>query len=245
MFMKKITALSVTLTLSASLMASSFASLPVSVDAASAKEWIQISERTSYYGETANGQPNGRGTIKWGNGKQYSGDFINGKRTGNGKYINEYQVDGEAHKVVYTGRWNNDKMDGEGTLTHKVTLPDGSVRWNQIQKGTFQAGVFHSGYDVIHAVADPDYSFTYKKGKELLVVMGTNQNMKKNWANGTMFSAQYKNGSVNHNYSIFPANSAAEQRQNDAALRYFKNIQAKVAPHLQQFEALSKQVPLK
>lgn len=245
MFMKKITALSVTLTLSASLIATSLAPLPGSVDAASAKEWIQISERTSYYGETANGQPNGRGTIKWGNGKQYSGEFINGKRTGNGKYINEYQVDGESHKVVYTGRWNNDKMDGEGILTHKVTLPDGSVRWNQIQKGTFQAGVFQSGYDVIHAVADPDYSFTYKKGKESLEIMGFNQNMKQAWAAGTMFSVHYKNGNINKKSSIFPANSAAEQRQNDAAIRYFKSIQSKVNPHLEQFEALSKQVPLK
>lgn len=245
MFMKKITALSVTLTLSASLIAASLTPLPGSVDAASAKEWIQISERTSYYGEAANGQPNGRGTIKWGNGKQYSGGFMNGKRTGNGKYINEYQVDGETHKVVYTGRWNNDKMDGEGTLTHKVTLPDGSVRWNQIQKGTFQAGVFQSGYDVIHAVADPDYSFTYKKGKESLEIMGFNQNMKQAWAAGTMFSVHYKNGNINKKSSIFPANSAAEQRQNDAAIRYFKSIQSKVNPHLEQFEALSKQVPLK
>lgn len=245
MFMKKIIALSVTLTLSASLIAASLAPLPGSVDAASAKEWIQISERTSYYGEAANGQPNGRGTIKWGNGKQYSGEFMNGKRTGNGKYINEYQVDGETHKVVYTGRWNNDKMDGEGTLTHKVTLPDGSVRWNQIQKGTFQAGVFQSGYDVIHAVADPDYSFTYKKGQESLEIMGFNQNMKQAWAAGTMFSVHYKNGNINKKSSIFPANSAAEQRQNDAAIRYFKSIQSKVNPHLEQFEALSKQVPLK
>lgn len=245
MFMKKITALSVTLTLSASLIATSLAPLPGSVDAASAKEWIQISERTSYYGEAANGQPNGRGTIKWGNGKQYSGEFINGKRTGNGKYINEYQVDGETHKVVYTGRWTHDKMDGEGILTHKVTLPDGSVRWNQIQKGTFQGGVFQSGYDVIHAVADPDYSFTYKKGKESLEIMGFNQNMKQAWAAGTMFSVHYKNGNINKKSSIFPANSAAEQRQKDAAIRYFKSIQSKVNPHLEQFEALSKQVPLK
>ncbi len=245
MFMKKITALSVTLTLSASIMASSLASLPVSVDATSAKEWIQISERTSYYGEAANGQPNGRGTIKWGNGKQYSGEFINGKRTGNGKYINEYQVDGETHKVVYTGRWSNDKMDGEGILTHKVTLPDGSVRWNQIQKGTFQAGVFQSGYDVTHAIADPDYNFIYKKGQESLEIMGFNQNIKKAWAAGTMFSVHYRNGSINKKSSVFPANSAAEQRQNDAAIQYFKSIQNKVAPHLEQFEALSKQVPLK
>ena len=101
--------------------------------------------------------------------------------------------------MVYIGRWNNDKMDGEGILTHKVTLPDGSVRWNQIQKGTFQAGVFQSGYDVIHAVADPDYSFTYKKGKESLEIMGFNRNMKQAWAAGTMFSVHYKNGNINKN----------------------------------------------
>ncbi|KOP66958.1 hypothetical protein AMS62_18200 [Bacillus sp. FJAT-18019] len=241
--MKKIMALTVSLTLSVSLISASL--VTVSVNAAPVKEWIQISEKTSYYGETANGQPHGRGTIKWGNGKQYSGDFTNGKRTGNGKYINEYQVDGETHKVVYTGLWSNDKMDGEGILTHKVTLPDGSVRWNQIQKGTFQAGIFQNGYDVIHAIADPDYSFTYKNGKESLVIMGSNQNMKKAWATGTMFSVHYKNGTINKKYSIFPANSAAEQRLNDAAIQYFKSIQTKVAPHLQQFEALSKQVPLK
>jgi len=243
MFMKKITALTVSLTLSFSLISTSLAA--VSANAASNKEWIQISESTSYYGEAANGQPHGHGTIKWGNGKQYSGEFMNGKRTGNGKYINEYQLDGETHKVVYTGRWNNDKMDGDGILTHKVTMSEEAVRWNQIQKGTFQAGIFQSGYDVIHAIADPDYSFTYKKGKESLVIMGSNQNMKKAWATGTMFSVHYKNGPVNKKYSIFPANSAAEQRQNDAAIQYLKSIQTKVAPHLTQFEALSKQVPLK
>lgn len=243
MLMKKITAFTVSLTLSFSLISTSLT--PVSVHAAPIKEWIQISESTSYYGETANAQPHGRGTIKWGNGKQYSGDFINGKRTGHGKYINEYQVDGEVHKVVYTGSWNNDKMDGEGILTHKVTMPDGAVRWNQIQKGTFHAGTLQSGYDVIHAIADPDYSFTYKKDKESLVIMGSNQNMKKAWATGTMFSVHYKNGTVNKKYSIFPANSATEQRQNDAAIQYLKSIQTKVAPHLTQFEALSKQVPLK
>ncbi|KZS44371.1 hypothetical protein AWU65_30395 [Paenibacillus glucanolyticus] len=245
--MQKIKALSITLACALSLFASSLVPAPASADAnaASAKEWIQISARTSYYGETANGQPHGRGTIKWGEDKQYSGDFVNGKRTGTGKYMNQYQADDEEHKVVYNGSWTDDKMDGEGLQTHKVTLPDGTVRWNQLQKGTFKAGVFQSGYDVIHAVADPDYSFTYKNGKELLTIMGSNQNMKKAWAAASMFSVQYKNGSVNKSYSIFPASTAAEQRQNDAAKKYLKSIQNKINPHLLQFEALSKQVPLK
>lgn len=243
--MKKMTALSLTLAMSLSLAASSLALATPSADADSAKEWIQISTRTSYFGETANGQPHGRGTIKWGEDKQYSGDFNNGKRTGTGKYINQFQEDDEKHKVVYNGSWKDDKMDGEGIQTHKVTLPDGTVRWNQIQKGTFKAGVFQSGYDVIHAVADPDYSFTYKNGKESLLIMGSNQNMKKAWAAGSMFSVNYQNGSLNKKYSIFPAETAAEQRQNDAAKKYLKSIQARMAPHLQQFEALSKQVPLK
>ncbi|MFE9273836.1 hypothetical protein ACQKLN_16730 [Paenibacillus glucanolyticus] len=245
--MQKIKALSITLACSLSLFASSLVPAPASADAnaASAKEWIQISARTSYYGETAHGQPHGRGTIKWGEDKQYSGDFVNGKRTGTGKYMNQYQADDEEHKVVYNGSWTDDKMDGEGLQTHKVTLPDGTVRWNQLRKGTFKAGVFQSGYDVIHAVADPDYSFTYKNGKELLTIMGSNQNMKKAWAAASMFSVQYKNGSVNKSYSIFPASTAAEQRQNDAAKKYLKSIQNKINPHLLQFEALSNQVPLK
>ncbi|MEJ9218238.1 hypothetical protein P4H46_08605 [Paenibacillus glucanolyticus] len=244
--MQKIKLLSITLACALSLFASSLVPAPASADAnaASAKEWIQISARTSYYGETANGQPHGRGTIKWGEDKQYSGDFVNGKRTGTGKYMNQYQADDEEHKVVYNGSWTDDKMDGEGLQTHKVTLPDGTVRWNQLRKGTFKAGVFQSGYDVIHAVADPDYSFTYKNGKELLTIMGSNQNMKKAWAAASMFSVQYKNGSVNKSYSIFPASTAAEQRQNDAAKKYLKSIQNKINPHLLQFEALSKQVPL-
>ncbi|GAA0850423.1 hypothetical protein GCM10008915_63420 [Bifidobacterium pullorum subsp. gallinarum] len=242
--MQKIKALSITLACSLSLFASSLVPASADANAASAKEWIQISARTSYYGETANGQPHGRGTIKWGEDKQYSGDFVNGKRTGTGKYMNQYQADDEEHKVVYNGSWTDDKMDGEGLQTHKVTLPDGTVRWNQLQKGTFKAGVFQSGYDVIHAVADPDYSFTYKNGKELLTIMGSNQNMKKAWAAASMFNVQYKNGSVNKSYSIFPASTAAEQRQNDAAKKYLKSIQNKINPHLLQFEALSKQVPL-
>ena len=73
--------------------------------------------------------------------------------------------------------------------------------------------------------------------------MGFNQNMKQ--ASPERCSAFITKRQHQQKSSIFPANSAAEQRQNDAAIRYFKSIQSKVNPHLEQFEALSKQVPLK
>ncbi|SMF75744.1 MORN repeat-containing protein [Paenibacillus uliginis N3/975] len=243
--MKKIAALSLSLALSASLTATSLVLASPSAEAASSKEWIHISERTTYYGDVENGQPDGRGTINWGDGKQYSGDFKNGKRSGNGKYINQYIKEGEQHKVVYSGSWSGDKMEGTGTLTHKVTLADGTVRWNQIQTGTFKNNQLQSGYDVIHALADPDYSFSYKNGTESLTILGSNVNILESWKTGRMFSAQYKNGSVNKEYSFFPGDTKAEQRKHEAVLKYFQSIQSKVTPHLQQFQKMSKQVPLK
>ncbi|EHB68042.1 hypothetical protein [Paenibacillus lactis] len=243
--MKKITAITLTTALAASLTVASLIPAAASADASAAKERIQMSERTSYYGEVSNGQPNGRGTIKWGTEKQYSGDFVNGKRSGSGKYINQYIEDGEQHKVVYTGSWSGDQMNGKGVLTHKVTQADGTVRWHQIQKGIFKDGVFTNGYDVIQAVADPDFSFTYTNGKETLEIMGTNKGLHQAWKKGNLFDVKYKNGSVNKSYTIFPLGTEAEQRKNDADRKYLQSIYKKIAPHLGQFEALSKQVPLK
>ncbi|WMT39022.1 hypothetical protein RE628_15990 [Paenibacillus sp. D2_2] len=170
--MKKIISLSLSVALSAALISVPFIPASSTAHAAAAKESVQISENTQYYGEVSDGVPNGRGTIHWGDSKQYSGDFVNGMCEGNGKYINEYTQDGEKHKVVYTGTWKQEKMDGKGTLTHKIIQEDGEVRWNEIQTGNFKNGVLQSGYDVIHALADPDYSFTYKNGNEKLEVLG-------------------------------------------------------------------------
>lgn len=243
--MKKTAALSLSIALSASLAAASLITDSPSVSAAAAKEWVQISERVVYFGEVKNGVPHGRGTIKWGENKQYSGDFASGKRTGTGKYINEYISEGEKHKVVYSGPWNGDKMEGKGMLTHKVSLEDGTVRWNQIQSGTFKNHLFQSGYEVIHVLGDPDYKFIYKNGSERLIIMGSNANLKASWKKGMMFSADYQNGSIRKSYSIFPGSTKAEERKNAAALKYLQSIQAKVNPHLEQLERLSKQVPLK
>lgn len=53
---------------------------------------------------------NGKGTFKWPNGDRYEGDWVNGQRTGQGKYF--YSSGGG----VYTGEWKNNNRHGEGTM---------------------------------------------------------------------------------------------------------------------------------
>ncbi|MBE9913980.1 hypothetical protein G8C92_08025 [Paenibacillus donghaensis] len=242
--MKKWTALSLSVTLCASLAAVSIVPASSTAHAAAAKESVKISENAQYFGEVKNGVPNGRGTIHWGDSKQFSGNFVNGKREGNGKYINEYVEEGQIHKVVYNGAWKQDKMEGKGTLTHK-TIQDGEVVGNEIQIGTFKNGVLQNGYDVIHALADPDYSFTYKNGSETLEMLGSNQGIKTSLKTGQIFSIKYRNGSINKYYTLFPADTRAEQRKLDADLKYLQSIQKKLIPIFDEFEKLSKQLPLK
>ncbi|AUS27887.1 hypothetical protein C1A50_3723 [Paenibacillus polymyxa] len=239
-------ALSLPIMVSASLISGALLVNIPAANAAATKELLQLSGQATYYGEVENGQPHGRGTIKWSEYKQYSGDFVNGKRSGTGKYINQYtDADGQHHKVVYSGTWSNDTISGKGTQTDKVTQTDGTIRSNEIQVGTFQNNGLQNGYQVIHAVADPDYSFTYKNGKEVLNILHSNQDLVQRWQQGELFSVNYKNGSVQKEYSMFPEEVATKERQRQAAIKYLKGITAKITPHLQQFEKLSKQVPLK
>jgi hypothetical protein len=97
---------------------------------------------------------------------------------------------------------------------------------------------------VIHAVADPDYSFTYKNSNEIINILHSNQDLVQRWQKGDLFSVNYKNGSVQKEYSMFPEETATKERQRQASIKYLKGITAKVTPHLQQFEKLSKQIPL-
>ena len=53
---------------------------------------------------------NGKGTFIWPNGDRYEGDWVNGQRTGQGKYF--YSSGGG----VYTGEWKNNNRHGEGTM---------------------------------------------------------------------------------------------------------------------------------
>ncbi|GGO09514.1 hypothetical protein [Saccharibacillus kuerlensis] len=216
-------------------------------EAASAKEWVQLSPRATYYGEVSKGKPNGRGTIKWGNNKQYSGTFVNGKRSGKGKYVNTYLNDktGLLHKVVYNGRWSGDMMNGNGTRTEKVVALDGTVVSNGIQTGTFKANVLSRGYDVVHALADPDYSFSYRAPNYRLNILGSNISLLEDWKTGTLFEVEYRKGSISKNYSIFQGRTAEEEKKRLASLRYLRSVTSEITPILWQFRAISKQLDLK
>lgn len=218
-----------------------------SVEAASAKQWLQISSRTTYYGEVANGKPHGRGTIKWGEDKQYSGTFVNGKRSGSGKYINTYTdaATGREHTVVYNGTWSGDAMNGSGTRTEKVAEPDGMIFSSGIQVGAFKANALSRGYEVIHAMADPDYSFSYRGADYRLDVLGSNMSLVQDWQTGTLFDVQYRKGSVRKSYSLFQGQTAAEEKARLASLRYLQSKTNEVTPILWQFKALSNRLTLK
>jgi len=52
-------------------------------------------------------QPDGKGTMKYSNGTEYTGDWVNGVRQGQGKM--------KYDNGVYEGEWQNDQKNGRGT----------------------------------------------------------------------------------------------------------------------------------
>ncbi len=215
----------------------------------SAKQWLQISSEVRYYGEVTNGKPNGRGTMTWSENKKYSGDFVNGKRSGTGTYTNTY-VDFDTsrlHEIKYTGSWKNDKMNGEGTQTEKVTENDfdETVTLNEIKKGTFKDNAFVKGYDVAHGLYDPDFNFVYKGQNRRLEIWDTNHQLVHGWRNGDLFKVMYNRGPSYYEYWTFPSDNEYEEKQRRVALMHLRTFTKEVTPHLNQFEYLSKLVPLK
>lgn len=218
------------------------------VEAAGNKEALQISPSVKYYGEVKDGQPHGKGSIQWGPNKYYSGDWVNGKRSGTGKYVNSYYVNSyisegkEQVKVVYNGSWSDDVRSGEGIGTEKTTLSSGEVRVNMYQAGMFKADQLVKGYTVMQALADPPFSFNYKNGDMSLQIYGDNQDINKSWMKGNTFSIDYKKGKVSKHYDVFPAEPGDNKT---ATLKYLQNIHKTIKPQLDEFQRLSKLVPLK
>ncbi|NGZ77070.1 MORN repeat-containing protein [Saccharibacillus alkalitolerans] len=218
-----------------------------SAEAASAKQWLQLSSRATYYGEVANGQPNGQGTIRWGDDKYYSGSFAYGKRSGRGKYVNAY-VDGgtqRQHRVVYQGSWSGDAMNGSGTRTEQVKEADGSPFSDGIEVGVFRANELNRGYKVVHAMADPDYSFSYRAKNYRLDILGSNVSLVSDWKTGTLFDVRYRKGSISRSYSLFQGSTDAEEKARLASLKYLRGVTDEVTPILWRFRALSERLTLK
>lgn len=119
-----------------------------SSDADSNKVAFKLENGAVYYGEGKNGKPNGKGTMKWGDRKSYSGDWVNGKRSGYGKYIANVNSDGTSISMVYKGYWKNDKYNGQGTF---IEVNDYGKDYNvsNVSIGKFRDNLFQEGYKLV------------------------------------------------------------------------------------------------
>lgn len=121
-------------------------------NAASNKVSLKLSNEATYYGEVKNGKPHGKGTARWGENKIYEGDWVNGKRSGSGKYSMTVVSDSMISKTVYNGQWADDKYNGQGSLYQsKISTDPEESEWNKmidVNRGTFKNQKFLSGYSI-------------------------------------------------------------------------------------------------
>ncbi|WP_054027757.1 hypothetical protein [Bacillus sp. FJAT-28004] len=211
------------------------------VEAAAKKEFLEISKNVVYYGQLKNGKPHGKGTMSWYQSKTYSGDWVDGKRSGLGKFVSSSS---DGIKITYDGAWKNDQKAGNGSLNTKITNSLGVVQSHKIQFGQFANDRFTAGYSVLHVKDDPAYSFNYKDAKMNLQLLGTNVKMKETWKNGKFHTIQYMKGKVIKHYSVTFDENPSLVKQNKATLKYLQGLQTQINPYLIKFESLSKRVPL-
>lgn len=219
---------------------------PVQANAESAKvtSTAKISG-ASYSGELQNGLPHGKGKLEWSSNKWYMGEFVQGKRSGKGKYLNQYIADnGETHRIVYNGDWKNDQMNGSGVQTEDITNENGQLYLKRYITGTFANNAWVSGYNVGHVLGDPDYSYLYKGNGVTIWIWDTNLPLLERWKNGSLFRAQYQKGSVYKDYSMFAEETPAKEKARLESLRYLQGLTSQVKPHLEKFQELAKKVPI-
>lgn len=71
---------------------------------------IKLPDGGSYKGTISNGKPNGKGKLVF-HDLNYEGDFLDGKRHGNGV---QTWTSGLHQGETYVGEWKNDERDGYG-----------------------------------------------------------------------------------------------------------------------------------
>ena len=117
-------------------------------------ETIDFDNGDHYEGETANGQPNGKGVYTYADGDVYDGDFVDGKR--NGKGVFTWGADSSYSGDVYDGDWvdgnrtgkgvytwangnvyDGDFVDGKRTGKGVMTYADGTVKSGEWKDGEF------------------------------------------------------------------------------------------------------------
>ena len=90
-------------------------------------------------------QPDGKGTMKYSDGSEYTGDWVNGVRQGQGTMTYD--------NGIYDGEWQNDKKNGKGTYTWNDGKKYDGAYVDDVRDGK---GVFSNWVDLTNG-----YSGTY------------------------------------------------------------------------------------
>ncbi|XP_006017722.1 alsin [Alligator sinensis] len=86
----------------------------------------------TYDGRWLSGKPNGRGVLKWADGRMYSGVFRSGLEDGYGEYrVPNKALNKDDH---YVGYWKEGKMCGQGVYSYAT---------GEVYEGCFQDNVRH------------------------------------------------------------------------------------------------------
>ena len=100
--------------------------IPKIINLINTKYITKIYEDGKYEGDFLNGKKEGEGIIYYNNGDKYDGEWVNDNAEGKGIY---YQKNGD----IYVGEWKNDKREGRGILyTNNGCKYDGE--WTSDQK---------------------------------------------------------------------------------------------------------------
>ncbi|MGG4340671.1 hypothetical protein [Paenibacillus lautus] len=129
-------------------------------EASNQKISLTLPNGATYYGEVKNNKPHGKGTMRWGPSKIYSGDWYNGQRSGTGKYISDRLP--EDMRIVYEGEWKYDRPDGTGIC--RESSPD--LAFHKISKGLFKDHDLISGHTVTQSIVG--IWFDYRNGSTFL-----------------------------------------------------------------------------
>jgi hypothetical protein len=97
-----------------------------------------------YSGSWVNGKRTGKGIHTWPNGEKYEGDFVDGTFHGNGIY---YFKNGEQ----YSGNWVNGQRTGYG----KYTYANGNVQEGQFLNGVLQVNSYNNTNPVATTLNEP------------------------------------------------------------------------------------------
>lgn len=225
-----------------------------SASASGVKVQLNMNGTQSYYGEVKDGKPHGKGTMTWSKDKYYSGHWVDGKRSGQGKYVNEYTERNEymqqdrVYKVIYQGQWKNDLMTGDGSkkVVESGTDPSGEhvIYSNSIETGIFQKGLLKQGYRAAYELTDSPFLFTYL-GPDAFVLEVTHQDehIIEDWNQGLNY-VTYQKGKIIKDYSNLPTGDEEDDAANEVTLRFLRSVKQEVLPHLKQFEAMANMVKL-